>query len=99
MFCDACRHVLADDVLPDGTFVKKGWRVQYEIYGMGRMTRIWGPDAREFKPERWFNQDGSKDTLQLVVESPFKFPAFNGGPRLCLGKDMAYLQVRPRTLD
>ncbi|CAI7883129.1 unnamed protein product [Closterium sp. NIES-54] len=83
------KHVVKDDVLPDGTHVKSGWRVQYELYAMGRMTRIWGPDARDFKPERWFDSNG-----ELVNESPFKFPAFNAGPRLCLGRDLAYLQMK-----
>ncbi|KAJ6300684.1 hypothetical protein OIU76_021476 [Salix suchowensis] len=27
-------------------------------------------------------------------ESPFKFPVFNAGPRMCLGKDMAYIQMK-----
>ncbi|CAI5525690.1 unnamed protein product [Closterium sp. Naga37s-1] len=81
------RHVSEDDVLPDGTPVKKGWRVMYALYAMGRMTRIWGPDAREYRPERWIDSAG-----QLRSESPFKFPAFNAGPRLCLGRDLAYLQ-------
>ncbi|CAI5480258.1 unnamed protein product [Closterium sp. Yama58-4] len=83
------KHVVKDDVLPDGTHVKSGWRVQYELYAMGRMTRIWGPDARDFKPERWFDSNG-----ELINESPFKFPAFNAGPRLCLGRDLAYLQMK-----
>ncbi|KAJ6749598.1 hypothetical protein OIU85_000254 [Salix viminalis] len=28
------------------------------------------------------------------LESPFKFPVFNAGPRMCLGKDMAYIQMK-----
>ena len=83
------RHILHDDVLPDGTAVKKHWRVMYAPYAMGRMTRIWGPDARQFRPERWLTPDG-----QVRLESPFKFPAFNAGPRLCLGRDLAYLQMK-----
>ncbi|KAI3825959.1 hypothetical protein L1987_07734 [Smallanthus sonchifolius] len=36
------REKMQDDVLPDGTFVKRS-RVTYHPYAMGRMERIWGP--------------------------------------------------------
>lgn len=29
-----------------------------------------------------------------MSESAYKFTAFNGGPRLCLGKDFAYYQMK-----
>ena len=61
----------------------------YIIYAMGRMERIWGADACQYRPERWLDDEGA-----FRNESPFKYPAFNAGPRLCLGKEMAYLQVR-----
>ncbi|XP_077250066.1 cytochrome P450, family 704, subfamily B, polypeptide 1 [Tasmannia lanceolata] len=82
------KGILEDDVLPDGTRVKAGGMVTYVPYSMGRMEYNWGPDASAFKPERWF-KDG---TLQNV--SPFKFTAFQAGPRICLGKDSAYLQMK-----
>ncbi|KAH9295605.1 hypothetical protein KI387_039193 [Taxus chinensis] len=85
------KGILEDDVLPDGTIVKKGGMVTYVPYSMGRMEYIWGPDAQEFKPERWF-KDGA---FQHV--SPFKFTAFQAGPRICLGKDSAYLQMKMTT--
>ncbi|KEH42593.1 cytochrome P450 family-dependent fatty acid hydroxylase [Medicago truncatula] len=37
-----------DDVLPDGTLVKKGWIVAYHVYVMGRSEKIWGSDWAEF---------------------------------------------------
>jgi cytochrome P450 len=46
----------------------------------GRMTSIWGPDAEEFKPERWIDEKGS-----LKKENQFKWPVFKAGPRICLG--------------
>ncbi|AED91274.1 Cytochrome P450 superfamily protein [Arabidopsis thaliana] len=82
------KEVLEDDVFPDGTKLKKGEKVIYAIYAMGRMETIWGKDCREFKPERWL-RDG-----RYMSESAYKFTAFNGGPRLCLGKDFAYYQMR-----
>ncbi|XP_011621790.1 cytochrome P450 94B3 [Amborella trichopoda] len=82
------KHCLKDDVLPDGTFVGKGWFITYSAYAMGRMEAIWGRDYAEFRPDRW---------LQKGVFSPvssFKYPIFHAGPRLCLGKDMAYIQMK-----
>lgn len=77
-----------DDILPDGYKVKKGDDVNYMAYAMGRMTHIWGEDTEEFRPERWL-----KNGI-FQPESPFKFIAFHGGPRICLGKDFAYRQMK-----
>ncbi|XP_057525621.1 cytochrome P450 86B1-like [Amaranthus tricolor] len=82
------KEVVEDDVFPDGTILKKGTKVIYAIYSMGRMEAIWGKDCREYKPERWL-RDG-----RFMSESAYKFTAFNGGPRLCLGKDFAYYQMK-----
>lgn len=83
------RLAVADDILPDGTYVGKGWFADYSAYAMGRMEKLWGPDCREFKPERWLNIDGV-----FQPSDQFKFPVFHSGPRMCLGKDMAYLQMK-----
>ncbi|XP_076915003.1 cytochrome P450 704C1-like [Bidens hawaiensis] len=78
-----------DDILPDGFKLKKGDGVYYISYAMGRMPYIWGDDADDFKPERWLNDNGV-----FQPESPFKFIAFHAGPRICLGKDFAYRQMK-----
>jgi cytochrome P450 len=82
------KEAVADDILPDGTIVRKGDAVVFHAYGMGRMPYIWGSDASDFKPERWI-----KDGV-FQPESHFKYIAFQGGPRLCLGKDSSYLQMK-----
>ncbi|KAK7274402.1 hypothetical protein RIF29_15487 [Crotalaria pallida] len=84
------KHVVADDVLPDGTFVPAGSSVTYSIYSAGRLRSTWGEDCLEYKPERWLSSDGKKFTMH----DSFKFVAFNAGPRICLGKDLAYLQMK-----
>ncbi|KAI3961046.1 hypothetical protein MKW92_026587 [Papaver armeniacum] len=86
---DCSPQLLEDDVLPDGTKVRAGGVVAYVPYAMGRMVYNWGPDATSFNPDRWFNKDGL-----FQSESPFKFTAFQAGPRTCLGKDSAYLQMK-----
>lgn len=58
---------------PDGLsplFVPKGTETNYSVYAMHRNKDIWGPDAEEFKPERW---NGKKPG--------FEYLPFNGGPR------------------
>jgi cytochrome P450 len=55
---------------------------------MGRMESIWGKNCRDFVPERWLENGIYRQ------ESPFKFPVFHAGPRMCLGKDMAYIQMK-----
>eukprot|EP00253_Pinus_taeda_P005739 PITA_05739 len=82
------KHAVSEDILPDGFKVKKGDMVAYVPYSMGRMTYLWGSDAEEFRPERWLHNG------IFQPESPFKFTAFQAGPRMCLGKDFAYMQMK-----
>ncbi|KAF2313327.1 hypothetical protein GH714_010379 [Hevea brasiliensis] len=84
------KHVVADDVLPTGTHVPAGSSITYSIYAIGRMEFIWGDDCLEFKPERWLSMDGKK----IEIQDSYRFVAFNAGPRICLGKDLAYLQMK-----
>ncbi|XP_028106600.1 cytochrome P450 94C1-like [Camellia sinensis] len=82
-----------DDILPDGSLIEKGTRVTYHQYAMGRMERVWGSDCLEFKPQRWLN-DGV-----FCQVNPFKYPVFQGGLRVCLGKDMALVQMKSVALS
>ncbi|CAL8152413.1 unnamed protein product [Prunus armeniaca] len=45
--------------------------------------------AMEFKPERWLDGDG---VFQPSYQ--FRFPMFHYGPSMCLGKEMAYVQMK-----
>ncbi|KAI8844332.1 cytochrome P450 [Chytriomyces cf. hyalinus JEL632] len=74
-----------DITLPDGTFVPKGASVSWSVYAMGRTEEIWGPDAKEYRPERWLEMNKQP--------SPYNYPVFQAGPRVCLGQQMAELQV------
>ncbi|XBI76230.1 hypothetical protein VPH35_069493 [Triticum aestivum] len=77
-----------DDVLPNGQRVIKGDGMNYMIYAMGRMKYLWGEDAEELRPERWLVNG------VFQQESPYKFIAFNAGPRICLGREFAYRQMK-----
>ncbi|KAF8754820.1 hypothetical protein HU200_011437 [Digitaria exilis] len=90
------KHAAAGDVLPDGTRVERGDRVTYFQYGMGRMESIWGADAAEFSLRRWLSlpEDTVGPPAHVAGVSPFKYPVFQAGPRTCLGKEMAFVQMK-----
>ena len=67
---------------PDGKesiFVPKGRQVLIPTYAMTRREDLWGPDAHEFRPERWEENGGRKHG--------FEFIPFGGGVRQCLGRE------------
>ncbi|KAL9232667.1 hypothetical protein vseg_007749 [Gypsophila vaccaria] len=83
------RTSLEDDILPDGTKIGKDWFITYNTFAMGRMESIWGEDCSQFRPERWIDENGV-----YKPENPFRFPVFHAGPRICLGKELAYIQMK-----
>ena len=75
-----------DGVLPDGTRIRKNERVMFVPYAMGRMSELWDR-PHEFDPTRHLDADSGA----FRFPNAFRFPVFLAGPRMCLGKDMAYL--------
>ncbi|KAJ0042836.1 hypothetical protein Pint_18463 [Pistacia integerrima] len=49
---------------------------------------IWGENCHEYLPERLLENGIYRP------ENMFKFPVFHAGPRMCLGKEMAYIQMK-----
>ncbi|KAL3517661.1 hypothetical protein ACH5RR_020250 [Cinchona calisaya] len=89
------KAAMKDDILPDGTAVKKGTRIIYHPYAMGRVEEVWGKDWADFRPERWLEKDETGDEKwSFVSRDPFTYPVFQAGPRVCLGKEMALLQMK-----
>lgn len=58
----------------------------FSQYVNSRRKNIYGPDADDFRPERW------EDTGASTRFGWAYFP-FNGGPRACLGHDFALMEV------
>ena len=77
------REALKDTTLPRGggpdgqspIFIPKGSQIDYSVHVMHRLPQHWGPDAEEFKPERWLGR-----------KPGWEYLPFNGGPRICLGR-------------
>jgi cytochrome P450 len=71
---------------PDGkspVFIPKKSKVLYFVTVMHRRKDLWGPDAEEFRPERW-EENGRHG---------WEYLPFNGGPRICLGRESCFLQT------
>ncbi|KAH6768702.1 hypothetical protein C2S51_014038 [Perilla frutescens var. frutescens] len=77
------------DILPTGHHLHRNAKLIISFYSVGRMETVWGKDCLEFKPERWISPAG-----KIKHEPSYKFPAFNVGPRTCLGKEMAFIQMK-----
>ncbi|XP_074291428.1 alkane hydroxylase MAH1-like isoform X2 [Silene latifolia] len=83
------KHPTKTDILPSGHKVEPHMQIIFNLYAMGRIKAIWGDDCCEFKPERWITPQG-----KTRHEPPNKFLAFGDGPKICLGKDMAFIQMK-----
>ncbi|XP_044478330.1 alkane hydroxylase MAH1-like [Mangifera indica] len=77
------------DKLPSGHRVNEKTIVIICTYAIGRMETVWGEDCCEFKPERWITDEGG-----IKHEPSHKFFAFNTRPRICPGKEIAFVVMK-----
>jgi cytochrome P450 len=71
-----------------GKFIPEGTIVGCNAWTVHRDKKVYGDDADEFKPERWLIED--KDKVRNMENMSF---AFGGGPRVCLGRNIAMLEI------
>jgi len=57
---------------------------------------FWGPDAKQFVPERWLQQDDPSKAKDLGGHR--KLYTFSDGPRICLGKTFALAEFKAALL-
>ncbi|KAG2224707.1 hypothetical protein INT45_009022 [Circinella minor] len=81
------RVAVENDIWPDGSVIRKGNVVSWNMYAQARCSKIWGDNCHEFNPERWILEDGS-----LYKEAKGQAPVFNVGPRTCLGDRLAIVE-------
>lgn len=56
-------------------------------YSMHHSKEIWGEDADEFRPERWLGEG-------LTARQKGAFIPFSYGPRACVGRNVAEMEMR-----
>jgi cytochrome P450 len=100
------RLAAKDDVIPlsepvrtesgemtDSITVAKGTLITIPVAAINRSSAIWGPDAKEFKPDRWLSEDGISGKAK-EVQGHRHLLTFVDGPRTCLGKDFAITEIK-----
>ncbi|KAF5724175.1 cytochrome P450 monooxygenase [Fusarium mundagurra] len=88
------RRALRDTTLPIGggadgkssIFVAKGTEVNFSTHVLHRRKDLWGKDADDFVPERWEKKRGA-------ASAAWHFVPFNGGPRICIGQQLALTEA------
>jgi cytochrome P450 len=71
----------------DGHYIPAGTEVTSHAYTVQRDTAFYGRDAEEFKPERWMTSEKRAFELEAAQFT------FGVGPRVCLGKDIALMEL------
>ncbi|KAG2144211.1 cytochrome P450 [Suillus clintonianus] len=100
------RLAAADDVIPlsepvrtasgkmtDSISIAKGTIFTISATAINRSVAVWGPDAKEFKPERWLAEEGISGKAK-DVQGHRHLLTFIDGPRTCLGKDFAVAEFK-----
>ncbi|KAI4122701.1 MAG: hypothetical protein LQ338_005665 [Usnochroma carphineum] len=91
------RIALRDTVLPTGggrdatspVFVKKGTVLTTSFYALHRLPQLWGQESGVWRPERWLQKGGD----ELTRVEHWTFLPFGGGPRICIGMQLALTEV------
>jgi cytochrome P450 len=80
-----------DTVIVDGesVFLPGGSCIGYSAYSMHHSEKIYGKDAKVFRPERWFESDPAK--LNDMVRTNELI--FGYGKYRCLGKTVADIEI------
>jgi len=75
----------------DSIFVQKGTTVITPFVHMNRSEALWGPNAKQFVPERWLEENlhPSKN-----ISGYRHLYTFSDGPRICLGRMFALAEFK-----
>ncbi|KAI8633278.1 cytochrome P450 [Xylariaceae sp. FL1651] len=91
---DMSREVSKGGMFMDDQFIPEGMRVSTAAYCM-HYNEDYFPDPFKFCPERWIVDENDKtgSSAYRVALAESGFCAFSAGPRGCIGKNLAYMEM------
>lgn len=69
-----------------GEFFPEGTVLSVPSYSIHRDPTVWGEDVEDYRPERWFECD--------IAAMQKTFNPFSVGPRACVGRNLAFLELQ-----
>ncbi len=86
------RQVLSGGLEIDGRFVPAGVDVGVPIYSIHHNANYF-PQPFEYKPERWLSDSSVNPFHEHLHDAQSAFNPFSIGPRGCIGKGLAYVEL------
>ncbi|KAH9937781.1 cytochrome P450 [Epithele typhae] len=80
-----------DGVAHDSFQITEGDGVIIPILAINRSEALWGPDAKQFKPERW---EKVPEAVAAVPGVWAHLMSFIGGPRACIGYRFSIVEMK-----
>ena len=69
------------------------------IRAINRSTELWGPDAQQFRPERWLNGEAAIPDMVKEFQGYHHLLTFVDGQRICLGRGFAVAEFKVRSIE
>lgn len=82
------KEVPAGGVTLNGLYIPEETSIGWSVFGMMRDEKVWGRDARVFRPERWLKGPPKDIRKELDIDMVFGY-----GKWVCLGKTVAYMEL------
>lgn len=89
---DMTREVMPGGLEVDGMHVPGGTQIGTGTYSLHHNESVF-PDPFVYRPERWIVDEEKGVSADDVARAESAFAPFSTGPRACIGKNLAYMEL------